>query len=128
MKTGGSLLLRLFYPFRYRHQTVVTKETGTIRTTSSSLYKAGKELVVSISVEITRDLSSNESLVLVPVVTDSLENRLELPSIYINSRKQQIIFMTRNGQKGERCPFATTQKTEAGKAYIICNPFLSRSG
>ena len=85
MKTGGFFIITIILSLSIQAQTVVTKETGTIRTTSSSLYKAGKELVVSISVEITRDLSSNESLVLVPVVTDSLENRLELPSIYISA-------------------------------------------
>jgi len=81
--------------------------------------------VVSISVEITRDLSSNESLVLVPVVTDSLENRLELPSIYINSRKQQIIFMREMGKKGERCPFANNEKNGSRQSihYLQSVPF-----
>lgn len=127
MKLGGVFIIAVIASLSLQAQTTVEEANGTIRATAPSLHKAGEELVVSISVEITRDLSSNESLVLVPVVTDSLENRLELPSIYINSRKQQIIFMRETGKKGERCPFATT-KTEAGKAYIICNPFLSRSG
>ena len=93
MKLGGVFIIAVIASLSLQAQTTVEEANGTIRATASSLHKAGEELVVSISVEITRDLSSNESLVLVPVVTDSLENRLELPSIYINSRKQQIIFM-----------------------------------
>lgn len=64
MKTGGFFIITIILSLSIQAQTVVTKETGTIRTTSSSLYKAGKELVVSISIDITRDLSSNESMVL----------------------------------------------------------------
>lgn len=78
MKTGGFFIITIILSLSIQAQTVVTKETGTIRTTSSSLYKAGKELVVSISIDITRDLSSNESMVLVPIVCDTLEHRLDL--------------------------------------------------
>ena len=62
MKTGGFFIITIILSLSIQAQTVVTKETGTIRPTSSSLYKAGKELVVSISIDITRDLSSNESI------------------------------------------------------------------
>ena len=72
MKTGGFFIITIILSLSIQAQTVVTKETGTIRPTSSSLYKAGKELVVSISIDITRDLSSNESMVLVPIVCDTL--------------------------------------------------------
>lgn len=99
MKLGGVFIIAVIASLSLQAQTTVAEANGTIRATASSLHKAGEELVISISVEITRDLSPNESLVLVPVVTDSLENRLELPSIYINSRKQQIIFMRETGKK-----------------------------
>ena len=99
MKTGGFFIITIILSLSIQAQTVVTKETGTIRTTSSSLYKAGKELVVSISIDITRDLSSNESMVLVPIVCDTLEHRLELPPIYINSRKQHIVFLRETSKK-----------------------------
>ena len=99
MKLRGFFIIAVMASLSLQAQTPVEKDNGTIRTTASSLHKAGEELVVSISVEITRDLSSNESLVLVPVVTDSLEHRMELPPIYINSRKQQIIFMRETGRK-----------------------------
>lgn len=127
MKLGGVFIIAVIASLSLQAQTTVEEANGTIRATASSLHKAGEELVVSISVEITRDLSPNESLILVPVVTDSLEHWLELPSIYINSRKQQIIFMRETGKKRKK-PVRCKERTEAGKAYIICNPFLSRSG
>ena len=80
MKTGGSFIITIILSLSIQAQTVVTKETGTIRTTSSSLYKAGKELVV-------------------PIVCDTLEHRLELPPIYINSRKQHIVFLRETSKK-----------------------------
>lgn len=119
MKLGGVFIIAVIASLSLQAQTTVEEANGTIRATASSLHKAGEELVVSISVEITRDLSSNESLVLVPVVTDSLENRLELPSIYINSRKQQIIFMREMGKK-EKDARSLQRKNGSGKAYIIC--------
>ena len=99
MKTGGIFIIAVILSLSIQAQTAVTEERGTVRTTTSSLYKAGKELVVSISMDITRDLSPNESVVLVPVVSDSLEHRLELPPIYINSRKQHIIFLRETSRK-----------------------------
>lgn len=99
MKTGGISIIAVILALSIQAQTVVTEETGSVRTTTSSLYKAGKELVASISIDITRDLSSNESVVLVPVVSDSLGHRLELPPIYINSRKQHIVFLREIGRK-----------------------------
>lgn len=99
MKTGGIFIIAVILSLSIQAQTIVTEETGSIRTTTSSLYKAGKELVASISIDITRDLSPNESVVLVPVVSDSLEHRLELPPIYINNRKQHIVFLRETGRK-----------------------------
>lgn len=99
MKTRGIFIIAVILSLSIQAQTVVTEERGTVRTTTSSLYKAGKELVASISIDITRDLSPNESVVLVPIVSDSLEHRLELPPIYINSRKQHIVFLRDTGRK-----------------------------
>lgn len=114
MKLGGVFIIAVIASLSLQAQTTVEEANGTIRATASSLHKAGEELVVSISVEITRDLSSNESLVLVPVVTDSLENRLELPSIYINSRKQQIIFMREMGKR-RKMPVRYNEKRKQAK-------------
>lgn len=99
MKTRGIFIIAVILSLSIQAQTVVTEERGAVRATTSSLYKAGKELVASISIDITRDLSPNESVVLVPIVSDSLEHRLELPPIYINSRKQHIVFLRDTGRK-----------------------------
>lgn len=101
MKTRVILIIATIASLSLQAQTPVAERDSTIQTTASSLYKAENELVVSITIDITRDLSSNESLVLAPTVNDSLGNRLELPSIYINSRKQHIIF-TREISKKEK--------------------------
>lgn len=59
---------------------------------SSQLYRMGESLVVSMQVDITRPLSSNESVVLVPQLSDSLDNFVQLPAIHVNGRKQHIFF------------------------------------
>lgn len=99
MKIGGFFIIAAIISQSLQAQEPRGEDIGTIHTTSSSLYRAGKELVISISIDITRNLSPNESLVLVPIVNDSLEHKLELPAIYINSRKQHIIFMRETGKK-----------------------------
>ena len=99
MKTGGTFIIAAILFLSLQAQTPVTGDDGTVRATSSSLHKAGKELLVSIGIEVTRDFLPNESMTLVPVVSDSLEHRLELPPIYINSRKQHIIFLREAGKK-----------------------------
>lgn len=65
---------------------------SSILITSSRLYRMGKNLVVSLQVDITRSIPSNESVVLTPQLNDSLDNFIQLPAIYINGRKQHIVF------------------------------------
>lgn len=50
----------------------------------------GESLVVSMQVDITRQIPSNESVILVPQLSDSLDNFIQLPAIYVNGRKQHI--------------------------------------
>ena len=59
---------------------------------SSRLYRMGESLVVSMQVDITRQIPSNESVILVPRLSDSLDNFIQLPAIYVNGRKQHIFF------------------------------------
>lgn len=73
-------------------QTPIKESDQSICTTASSLYRSGNELIASITIVVTRNLSTNESIVLVPSVGNSQTNRQELPPIYINSRKQQVMF------------------------------------
>ena len=51
---------------------------------SSQLYRMGESLVVSMQVDITRQIPSNESVILVPQLSDSLDNFIQLPAIYVN--------------------------------------------
>lgn len=124
MKTRGFFIIAVILSLSMQAQTTVTNEPGTVRATSSSLYKMGKELVVSISIDITRNFSPNESMVLVPVISDSLEHRLELPSIYINSRKQHIIFL-RETSKKEKEAQALQRKNGVGQTmhYLQSVPY-----
>ena len=124
MKTGGSFIITIILSLSIQAQTVVTKETGTIRTTSSSLYKAGKELVVSISIDITRDLSSNESMVLVPIVCDTLEHCLR----FISTAGNNILFSYGRQVKKKSLLKHYKEKTGISRRCIICNPFHSSNG
>lgn len=99
LKRRGILIIAVITPLLLQAQTPVIETESTIQSTASSLSVAGNKLIISIAIDITRDLSSNESLILVPTVKDSLEHQLELPSIYINSRKQHIVFMRETAKK-----------------------------
>ncbi|MFI3322483.1 MAG: hypothetical protein R3Y50_08170 [Rikenellaceae bacterium] len=50
------------------------------------------ELIVSFELSIDRELSSNESVVLEPMIQDSLGREMILPKIYINSPRQHVMF------------------------------------
>lgn len=71
---------------------------SSIYVTSSRLYRMGESLIVSMQVDVTRTLSANESVVLVPQLSDSLGNFMQLPAIYINGRKQHIVFQRETGR------------------------------
>ena len=64
---------------------------------SSRLYRMGESLVVSMQVDITRQIPSNESVILIPRLSDSLDNFIQLPAIYVNGRKQHIFFQRETG-------------------------------
>ena len=66
---------------------------------SSQLYRMGESLVVSMQVDITRQIPSNESVILVPQLSDSLDNFIQLPAIYVNGRKQHIFFQRETGRQ-----------------------------
>lgn len=99
MKSGRIFILAIMTSFSLQAQTLIVENDSSIRVGTSRLQKVGDELIVSISIDIDRDLSPNESLILAPVVKDSLEHQIELPSIYINSRKQHIIFIRETALK-----------------------------
>lgn len=59
----------------------------------------GESLVVSMQVDITRQIPSNESVILIPRLSDSLDNFIQLPAIYVNGRKQHIFFQRETGRQ-----------------------------
>ena len=122
MKTGGTFIIAAILFLSLQAQTPVTGDDGTVRATSSSLHKAGKELLVSIEIEITRDFLPNESMTLVPVVSDSLEHRLELTAE--NNTSYFCAKLARRKKKPKHCK----EKTEVGRQCIICNLYLSKVG
>ena len=127
MKTGGFFIITIILSLSIQAQTVVTKETGTIRTTSSSLYKAGKELVVSISIDITRDLSSNESMVLV-LLSAILWNIGWNCLRFISTAGNNILFSYGRQVKKKSLLKHYKGKTGISRRCIICNPFHSSNG
>lgn len=124
MKFKIAFFVALIATLSLKAAQTTAEHSHTIRTTSSSLYKSGEELVASISLEITRNLLPNESLVLVPVVSDSIGNKLELPPIYINSRKQQIVFLreTIKKEKGAQTLQRKNGSTQTMR-YLHAIPF-----
>lgn len=79
-------------------QTPAERDTS-ICITSSRLYRMGENLVISMQLDITRTIPSNEAVILIPQLNDSLENFLQLPAIYINGRKQHIVFERETARK-----------------------------
>lgn len=74
---------------------------SSILITSSQLYRMGESLVVSMQVDITGPIPANESVVLIPQLSGSPDNFIRLPAIYINGRKQHIVFL-REAAKREK--------------------------
>ena len=58
----------------------------------------GKQLVVSMQINVSRKLASNESLVLIPQLRDSLKNFMEFPRVYINGRRQHFVYLRNSKQ------------------------------
>lgn len=97
MKQFSLLILFTLSTLCSSAQPTVERDSS-IYVTSSRLYRMGESLIVSMQVDIKRTLPSNESVVLVPQLSDSLENFMQLPAIYINGRKQHIVFLRETGR------------------------------
>ena len=97
MKQFSLLILFTLSTLCSSAQPTVERDSS-IYVTSSRLYRMGESLIVSMQVDIKRTLLSNESVVLVPQLSDSLENFMQLPAIYINGRKQHIVFLRETGR------------------------------
>ncbi|MFR7807979.1 MAG: hypothetical protein ACLU4N_01025 [Butyricimonas faecihominis] len=55
------------------------QKDSTVTVNEAQLYRMGKQLVVSMQINVSRKLASNESLVLIPQLRDSLKNFMEFP-------------------------------------------------
>lgn len=75
------------------------EQDSSICIASSQLYRMGESLIVSMQVDITRPIPANESVVLIPQLSDSLDNFIQLPAIYINGRKQHIVFLRETARR-----------------------------
>ncbi len=65
---------------------------SSIYVVKGNMQRVQDELVVSFELSISRELLPNESVVLEPIVQDSLDRMVILPKIYINSRRQHVMF------------------------------------
>lgn len=92
-----SFILSVYCP-TVQAQTVAEQDSS-IYIASSRLYRMGKNLVVALQVDITRRIPANESVTLIPQLSDSLGNFIQLPAIYVNGRKQHIVFQRETGHK-----------------------------
>lgn len=69
------------------------EKDSTIYLVRGNMQQLKGELIISFELGVERNLSSNETVVLEPIVRDTLgEELVALPKIYINSRKQQIMY------------------------------------
>ncbi len=72
-------------------QATETRDSS-IMVASARVIPHERSMIVSMSVRVNRHIRSTESLELRPILTDGGSNRVELPSIFINGRAQNIIF------------------------------------
>lgn len=87
-----TFIFAIFFSLVIQAQLVNGKNDETVHVSASHLSRLGDELIVSFQVEITRTVSSNQSIEFIPQLQDSLGNFIQLPSIFVNGRKQHIVF------------------------------------
>lgn len=99
---------------------------SSILVTSSRLYRMGENLIVSMQVDVNRPVPSNESVVLTPQLNDSLGNFMQLPAIYINGRKQHIVFQRETARHEKDCT-ALRRRNDTRQAvrYLRSIPFAA---
>lgn len=87
-------------------------QDSSIYISSSQLYRMGESLIVSMKVDISRQVPSNESIELIPQLSDSLDNFFELPSIYINGRRQHIFLQRQHVDRDKDCEMLRRRNKE----------------
>ena len=99
-------------------------QDSSIYISSSQLYRMGESLIVSMKVDISRQVPSNESIELIPQLSDSLDNFFELPSIYINGRRQHIFLQRQHVDRDKDCEMLRRRNKEKQTVqYLRSIPF-----
>lgn len=70
----------------------IVEKDSSICISTSRLKRMGRELVVMMNIDVTRNVESDQSVVLYPVIQDSIGNMQQLPAIYINGRRQHVFY------------------------------------
>ena len=70
----------------------IIEKDSSICITTSRLKRMGRQLVVMMDIDVTRNIGSDQSVVLYPVIQDSIGNMQQLPAIYINGRRQHVFY------------------------------------
>ena len=70
----------------------IVEKDSSICITTSRLKRMGRNLVVMMDIDVTREVESDESVILYPILQDSLGNLESFPPIYINGRRQHIYY------------------------------------
>lgn len=94
--------------------------------TSSKLLKMDDNLVVSMEIEISRHLRTNESVKLIPCLDDDEGNHAELPPIYVNGRNLHLMFL-REAKKHKEDYVAMKRNNRQKQAvrYLRAIPFAT---
>lgn len=101
MKYSSLFILFFLWLSLLPMQAQTAERDSSICIASSGVTRMGESMVISMQVDITRSIASNEAVVLVPQLQDSLSNFVQLPSIYVNGKKQHIVFQREKEGKGE---------------------------
>lgn len=118
------IVLLFLFAFLQPAQAVVEKQDTTICVTASDLSRLGDNLIVSMQIDVTRKIPSNQSVILIPYLQDSSGNFIRFPEIHINGRKQQIVFQRENaGQEGKQEVLRRKNGTLQTVRYLRSVPF-----
>ncbi|MFI3263343.1 MAG: DUF3868 domain-containing protein [Rikenellaceae bacterium] len=70
----------------------VTERDSSIHVVRGNLQRLQDELIISFDLSVNRELTANENVILEPIITGDLGEMNVLPKIYINSRRQQVMY------------------------------------
>ena len=101
----------------------VVEKDSSICISTSRLKRMGRKLVVMMDVDINRNITSDQSVVLYPVLQDKVGNMLQLPEIYINGRRQHVFYQREIADKGQSEAIRRHNDTMQTLHYLRSVPF-----